>query len=193
MFLAVREVRMLAVAALQLVVTLSLVGLIWFVQIVHYPMLRDRGAVPFSSVHAEHSSRTGWIVAPLMITELVAAVSLLVYGDPPLAGLTRAGLVLVGVLWASTFLIQVPLHRVLARGWNADAHRRLVRTNWIRTAAWSGRGFLVLVMAWGVVGAGPVAEPAVAPTAIEGLPPGHPPVSEQEPRTMAPPPVVYRT
>ncbi len=185
---------MLAVIALQLVVTLALVGLIWFVQVVHYPMLRDRGAVPFSRVHAEHSLRTGWIVAPLMIAELVTAVFLLVYGDPGTAGLARAGLVLVGIVWASTFMVQVPLHQVLARGWHAEAHRRLVRSNWIRTAAWTGRGFLVLVVAWAALGGGSVDEPEVAPTAIERLPPGHPPVSEREPAdAVQPPPVVFRT
>ena len=42
---------------------------------------------------------------------------------------------LVAVNWHSTALIQVPLHRRLAGGFDPSAARRLVVTNWWRTAA----------------------------------------------------------
>lgn len=53
---------------------------------------------------------------------------------------------LLVLIWASTFLLQVPKHKVLTHGFDAEAHRFLVRTNWIRTAAWSVRGVVVLWM-----------------------------------------------
>ena len=59
----------------------------------------------------------------------------------------RPGLALVGLIWASTFLVQVPLHEVLARGFDAEAHSRLVASNWLRTFLWSARAVLVLGLA----------------------------------------------
>ena len=57
-----------------------------------------------------------------------------------------AALALIGVIWLSTFLVQVPLHDLLGQGFDPDRHAALVRTNWIRTLAWSARG--VLLLAW---------------------------------------------
>ena len=49
-------------------------------------------------------------------------------------------LALLAVIWLSTALLQVPCHNVLSLGFNSVVHQRLLRTNWIRTAAWSLRG-----------------------------------------------------
>jgi hypothetical protein len=48
------------------------------------------------------------------------------------------------VIWLSTALLQVPRHRALEAGFDPAAHRALVATNWIRTVAWTARGFLLL-------------------------------------------------
>jgi hypothetical protein len=42
--------------------------------------------------------------------------------------------------WLSTWVVQIPLHNCLAAGFDSEAHRRLVKTNWMRTAAWTLRG-----------------------------------------------------
>ena len=58
------------------------------------------------------------------------------------------GLILVLIIWASTFFVQVPLHEKLAAAFDAKVQQRLVLTNWIRTIAWTLRGALVLWMTW---------------------------------------------
>jgi hypothetical protein len=95
----------------------------------------------FASHEKEHCDRTGWVVVPLMLVEIFTFALLLIEGIRSNAFLISG--LLLGVIWASTFLIQVPLHRRLLGGWNARQHQRLVTTNWIRTAAWTGRGFLL--------------------------------------------------
>jgi hypothetical protein len=55
-----------------------------------------------------------------------------------------AGAVLVAAIWLSTALLQVPLHNRLQAAFSQEDARRLVATNWIRTAAWSLRAALVL-------------------------------------------------
>jgi hypothetical protein len=120
-------------------------GIIWFVQVVHYPLMARAGAAGFPRLAAEHQRRTAWVVGPPMAIE--GATALLLVAAPP-AGVPRAlmaaGLALLAVVWASTAWLQVPRHREMLRGFDAVGHARLVRGNWVRTAAWSSRSALAL-------------------------------------------------
>lgn len=123
--------------------TLFMAGVIWFVQVVHYPLFERVGEDGFSAYERQHTRRTGWVVATPMLTELATAIAL----AWRLGGaLTWSGLFLLMVVWLCTWLWQVPAHRRLEKGFDAATHRRLVRTNWVRTIVWSARGILALVM-----------------------------------------------
>ncbi|MFM8715826.1 MAG: hypothetical protein ACKOHM_09985 [Spartobacteria bacterium] len=128
-------------ATVHLLTTFAMAGLIWFVQIVHYPMMANFERENFAAHEKEHCDRTGWVVVPLMLGEIFTFALLLVEGLHSSAFLLSG--LLLGVIWASTFFLQVPLHRTLLQGWNDKAHRQLVATNWIRTVAWSGRAILL--------------------------------------------------
>jgi len=65
-------------------------------------------------------------------------------GTERLLGL--AGGLLEVVVIAVTLLASIPAHEALTRGYDPDAHRRLLRTNWWRTAAWTLRGILSIVL-----------------------------------------------
>lgn len=133
--------------ALHAAATLLMTGVIWFVQVVHYPLFALVGPDGFSRYEQVHAARTTWVVAPLMLVELATAVLLLVRPDERMPHwMPAAGLVLLAVIWGSTFLLQVPRHDVLAAGFDAGAHQALVASNWFRTAAWTLRGGLVLWM-----------------------------------------------
>jgi hypothetical protein len=129
--------------------TLLMVGLIWFVQIVHYPLFADVSEPSFSKYEQRHNSLTTWVVAPPMLVELITATMLLWFCP---AGVSRStvgvGFMLVAVIWISTALLQVPCHDALVKGFQVFVHQRLVATNWVRTVAWSLRGCLVLSMIW---------------------------------------------
>lgn len=133
-----------------LVSTLTMFGVIWTIQLVHYPLFRGVGTDGYAAYQAEHTVRITWIVGPAMLAELGTAVTLVtdLRPDPVPIWMAVSGLVLVGLIWLSTAALQVPMHRRLASGFDAEAHRRLVATNWIRTAAWSVRAALVTWMAW---------------------------------------------
>ena len=126
----------------QLASTLPLVGLIWLIQLVHYPLFARVGADAFTDYHAAHTRLITLIVAPLMLVELVAAfASTQTSESTPLLWL---GLGLAIAVWLVTMLISVPQHNVLSPGFNANAHAILVSTNWLRTLAWTARGAIVL-------------------------------------------------
>jgi hypothetical protein len=128
--------------------TWFMVGLIWFVQIVHYPLF---AAVPEPDRIAyarQHARRTTWVVAPVMSVEALASLWLAAQPPPHLAGswLPLAGAALTVVVWLSTALVQVPLHDRLGAGGGREVVEWLVRTNWLRTLAWTGRGAIAASM-----------------------------------------------
>ena len=132
----------------QILCTLMMTGIIWFVQVVHYPLFMEVSAGSFPLYETQHATRTGWVVAPLMCAELAAAMIFLVPRFRPAQislGSAVWGAFLVILIWGSTAFIQVPLHSRLHSGYDAEVIRRLVATNWIRTIAWSTRSALVLI------------------------------------------------
>ena len=93
---------------------LFMTGLVWFVQIVHYPLLHHVGTTSFHHYEADHTRRTSPVVAPVMLFELASGVWLAL--APPTgveSTLLLANAVLLAVIWGSTFVLQTPLHRQL--------------------------------------------------------------------------------
>lgn len=134
-----------AALLLQLGTTLPLVGLIWFVQIVAYPLFARVGADTFPAYHEAHARLITYVVAPLMVLELAGALAGAMTVDPAMPrGAAWLGAALAVAVWLVTFFGSVPQHGVLARGFDRRAHDVLVATNWLRTAAWTLRGALLV-------------------------------------------------
>ena len=76
-----------------------------------------------------------------MLLELALAAWLALASDPssPWGLWPWAGLSAVAAIWLSTACIQIPCHRALERGYDPQTHRRLVASNWARTALWTFR------------------------------------------------------
>ncbi|HCT45651.1 MAG TPA: hypothetical protein DF699_10605 [Phycisphaerales bacterium] len=126
--------------------TCAMMGLIWFIQIVHYPLMARVGAQDYALYQHAHMSRTTFVVAPLMLIEMATAILLLWLLGPDSYLLTIAGLVMLVLIWISTAALQVPAHKGLTQGFAQRAHRRLVATNWVRTILWSLRAILACVL-----------------------------------------------
>lgn len=130
--------------------TWGMVGVIWLVQLVQYPMLMGYPPEAATAAMADHQRRISWVVGPLMAVEGVTALVLLV-DRPEIMGVGAAwaAATLLGIALASTVLVQVPLHSRLAEAHDILTARRLVRTNWVRTVAWTARGVLLAVILLG--------------------------------------------
>lgn len=125
----------------------TMVGVIWFVQVVHYPLL---SVVPVDSAKAvavEHQRRTGWVVMVPMTVEGVTTLLLLAMVPAGVAWFVPwlAGIPLAVALLA-TVLLSVPRHARMAANPDESVGRELVTTNWIRTIAWSLRGVVTAGM-----------------------------------------------
>ena len=128
-----------------LVATVFMVGLIWFVQVVHYPLFNRISGDASIQYAAEHQRRTAWVVGLPMLVEGITTLWL--FFDPingrllPLLG----GLVLLKI-HLSTIFLQIPLHKKLSQGYEREVVRKLVATNWVRTIGWTIRAAIAVAI-----------------------------------------------
>lgn len=129
--------------------TLFLVGLIWTIQIVHYPLFERVGPSNYAKYQSSHMSRITYVVAPIMLAELITAVYFVFVSYEPIdPKLFYIGLALVLLIWISTLFIQSPVHSKLVQKFDAALVRKLVLTNWIRTIGWTLRSIIILWILW---------------------------------------------
>lgn len=122
--------------------TWMLVGLIWTVQIVLYPLFSRVPRRRFQAYHAQHLWRISFTIGPLVCMEC-ATLAMALMMEPRQPWLL-ASLAPLAFAYTSTFLVQVPLHYRLALGFDARTLRRLIVSNRWRAVCWTTRGVCVL-------------------------------------------------
>jgi hypothetical protein len=133
--------------------TWAMTGLIWTIQVVHYPIFVAIEHGPDNArwrrFAQRHTSTISYVVGPFMVAEGVTGIWIVV--APP-AEISRAlplvALALMGAAYGVTALVSAPLHGRLAPRFDSALHTRLVRTNWLRTAAWTLRAIVLGVIAY---------------------------------------------
>ena len=140
------------VILLHLIATVFMTGVIWIIQILHYPLLNMVGRENFVAYEAAHTNLITLVVMPAMLLELI--LTAVIFFAPPASipsSLNWLNAVLLGIIWLSTAFLQVPQHSILAGGFDEKAYRTLVNSNWIRTVAWSAKAVIATLMVWLVI------------------------------------------
>ncbi|QVL56875.1 MAG: hypothetical protein KFB93_05685 [Simkaniaceae bacterium] len=130
----------------QLVATWVLIGIMWFSQVVHYPLYK-KIKEGFVEYERSHIRRAALLLGPIMLVEAVTAF-LLVGATPGgiLTTLAGVNLVLLVLIWLSTFLFQITLHQKLSIRFSPKVLRNLITSNWIRTLLWTLKGVIIIFM-----------------------------------------------
>ena len=121
--------------------TSVMVGVIWVIQLLHYPsfhFINDQKYIEFQNFHMQ---RISFIVVPVMLIELASALLLAYFFE---SSLTIILLALVLGIWAITFIFFTNMHQKLTDGYDHSIVDRLVQINWSRTALWSLRLIILL-------------------------------------------------
>ena len=121
--------------------TSVMVGVIWVIQLLHYPsfhFINDQKYIEFQHFHMQ---RISFIVVPVMLIELASALLLAYFFE---SSLTIILLALVFGIWAITFIFFTNMHQKLTDGYDHSIVDRLVQINWSRTALWSLRLIILL-------------------------------------------------
>ena len=116
--------------------TSLMVGIIWVIQLLHYPafhFIKESDYVEFQHFHMQ---RISFIVVPVMILELFTAFMLVYYIRSNLLILC---MIILLFIWFITFVFFTKLHQSLLDGYDKTIVDKLVKINWSRTILWSLR------------------------------------------------------
>lgn len=137
-------------AMVHLLATGFMVGLIWTIHVVHYPLfaLVPEPYEPFQSEHMRRITRL--LVIPWGI-EIFTALGLFLTADTAGQRLWSlvGGVLVIGVVGV-TGLLAAPAHGRLLERFDEAEHQRLMRADLVRTLLWTARGAVALGIALSV-------------------------------------------
>ena len=135
--------------------TLFMVGMIWTIHTVHYPLFAEVGPATYESFQAAHVERIGrllllpWLTEGLTLLALIGAA--FVGGHRNLRVPVAVGAVAMAVVLVISGVWSAPAHGELADGFDAAVHDRLMTANLVRALAWTLRGATavwILALVW---------------------------------------------
>lgn len=119
-------------------------GIIWFVQIVHYPLFASTGKDMFMPYVNAHRQLTSYVVAGPMVLEITTALMLVFMAKREDSLPYWIGLIAVIGIWGCTAFGSIPCHEKLCTaGFDEGVHKMLLTSNWVRTILWTVRSGLL--------------------------------------------------
>ena len=128
--------------AMHLALASIMVGVIWVIQLVHYPSFRFTDRENYVSFQIFHMRNISFIVVPVMILEFLSGLLLVLYHSNH-ESLLRISFILLLIIWLVTALFFAQIHQKLSKGYDETLVRNLVSLNWIRTLLWTIRTIII--------------------------------------------------
>lgn len=128
--------------AMHLALASIMVGVIWVIQLVHYPSFRFTDREKYVSFQIFHMRNISFIVVPVMILEFLSGLLLVLYHSNH-ESLLRISFILLLIIWLVTALFFAQIHQKLSKGYDETLVRNLVSLNWIRTLLWTIRTIII--------------------------------------------------
>lgn len=131
--------------------TAYMTGVIWVIQRVNYPGYQNVSCEDFTKFQDEHIKHITPVVAPAMILELFTSFFLIIALPDYLNNLANFYILLSLFflnlfIWLVTIFFSIPLHHKIKEKKDEKKIKLLVKTNWLRTLAWSSRSVLWLIL-----------------------------------------------
>ena len=125
----------MSIIILRLLIDFGLLVLIWIVQRIVYPSFLYYNSKDLINWHSLYTSRFTFIVMPLMLGQLGISIYQLIM---EIDLYTVLSLIIILLIWLSTFLQFVPIHTEISKGKVSQKMLdSLVKKNWIRTFLWT--------------------------------------------------------
>ena len=128
---------------IQIVCNSYLVSLLFMTQFITYPTFLHIDKDKFSEYHRKYVNNISFIVAPVMLIELLT-LSLIAYFSSEF--LIIKSLILLLVIWLTTFFIMIPSHNRISKSFNKKEIISLINYNWVRTILWSFKLLLIIFL-----------------------------------------------
>jgi len=130
--------------------TFFMVGLIWTVHVLHYPLFKYVGDETYVEFQQAHVDRIGPLLFIPWLTEgltLLAILGNAFIGDRrDLRVPTAINAVAMAIVLVISGFWSAPAHGELSDGFDPDVHNRLMNANFVRTLAWTVCGAMAVWM-----------------------------------------------
>ena len=125
-----------------LIFTSIMTGVIWVIQIVHYPSFHFIEKELYTAFQKFHMNKISIIVMPIMLAELITGIMLFLDKSSKSPFLIISIIILV-LIWLITGVFFTKAHNELIAGYQELVVNQLVVMNWIRTLLWTLRLLLL--------------------------------------------------
>ena len=125
-----------------LIFTSIMTGVIWVIQIVHYPSFHFIEKELYTAFQKFHMNKISIIVIPIMLAELITGMMLFLDKSSKSPFLIISFVILV-LIWLITGVFFSKAHNELMKGYQELVVNQLVVMNWIRTLLWTLRLLLL--------------------------------------------------
>ena len=129
---------------IHLIATSVMVGVIWIIQLVHYPSFHFIELKQYTTFQRFHMSRISYMVIPAMLTELFTLILIVISMDQ-IDTLVLASAILLIFIWLMTAVFFSGVHQKLTLGYDQTVVDKLVKLNWGRTLLWTLRLLLISI------------------------------------------------
>ena len=129
---------------IHLISTSVMVGVIWIIQLVHYPSFHFIELKQYTTFQRFHMSRISYVVIPAMLTELFTIILIVISMDQ-IDTLVLASAILLIFIWLMTAVFFSGVHQRLTLGYDQIVVDKLVKLNWGRTLLWTLRLLLISI------------------------------------------------
>ena len=129
---------------LHLIATSVMVGVIWVIQLVHYPSFHFVELKQYTTFQRFHMARISYVVIPAMLTELFTLILFVISMDQ-IDTLVVASAILLIFIWLMTAVFFSGVHQKLTLGYDQTVVDKLVKLNWGRTILWTLRLLLISI------------------------------------------------
>ena len=129
---------------LHLIATSVMVGVIWVIQLVHYPSFHFVELKQYTTFQRFHMARISYGVIPAMLNELFTLI-LIVFSMDQIDTLVVASAILLIFIWLMTAVFFSGVHQKLTLGYDQTVVDKLIKLNWGRTLLWTLRLLLMSI------------------------------------------------
>ena len=138
----------LGVVAVHALSTWFMVGMIWTVHIVHYPLFAFVGNETYEDFQAKHVDVIGRLLIAPWLVEGLTALALLLCLSGSLRKFAVIGALLMLSIMALSAFVSAPAHGELANGFDLEVHGDLMLGNLLRSVLWTARGCIAATILW---------------------------------------------
>ena len=130
--------------------TFFMTGIIWLIQLIHYPSFSFIDKNMYSKFQTFHMNRISFLVGPIMILELLSGFYLLLFFYSE-SNFFVINFILNILILNMTIIVFATIHKKLIEGFKFSLFAKLISMNWIRTILWSMKSIFIFLYKLNIV------------------------------------------